>query len=152
MVAFEIVERDAQAAAVVRGRVPLGELPDFFGRAYGAVMEALSAQGVSPTGPPFGFYPSQPGEVVEVHAGFPVAGPVETSGEVVAMELPAGRVVTTVHVGPYDTLDSTYTELQSWMTEQRIKPAAQMWEIYVSDPAVEPPDQWRTEIVWPIAE
>jgi len=152
MSTFEIVGLDAQPAVVVRGRVPMNELPDFFGRAFGAVMESMQAQGVSPTGPPFGFYPSAPTDVVDVRAGFPVAAPLEPSGEVEVMELPGGRAVTTTHVGPYDTLEQTYNELLAWMAGQGVKPATAMWESYLSDPAVEPPEQWRTEIVWPIDE
>ncbi len=150
MPTFEIVELDAQAAAVVRGKVPMDELPDFFGRAFGAVMGLLQAQSVSPTGPAFGFYPSMPGDVVEVCAGFPVAVRLEPAGEVEPMELPAGRAVTTTHVGPYDTLEQTYHELLAWMAEQGLTPAKAMWESYLSDPGLEPPEEWRTEIVWPI--
>lgn len=152
MLTCEIVSLDTQPAAVVRGRLPMDELPDFFGRAFGAVIETLTAQGVSPSGPPFGFYPSPPGEVVEVQAGFPIAAPLEPTGEVEVIELPGGRAVTTMHVGPYDALDHTYHELMAWMTSQAVTPATAMWESYLSDPGLEPPDQWRTEIVWPIAD
>ncbi len=152
MSACEIVELTAQPAVVVRGEVPMDELPGFFGSAFGTVMEFLQEQGVSPTGPPFGFYPSTPDDVVEVRAGFPVAAPLEPSGKVEALELPSGRAVTTTHVGPYDALEQTYQALLAWMAGQGVRPAIAMWESYLSDPALEPPERWRTKIVWPIDE
>jgi len=67
------------------------------------------------------------------------------------MVLPGGRAVSAIHVGPFDTLEQTYTELMAWMAEQRLQPAEHMWEIYLSDPATEPdPSTWRTQIVWPV--
>ncbi len=152
MLAVEIVRLAPQPAVVVRGRVPMGELTGFFGRAFGATMEFLQKQGAGPIGPPFGFYPSAPGEMVEVHAGFPVAAPLEPSGDVEMMELPGGRAVTATHIGPYDTLEQTYHELQAWMADQGVVPRVAMWESYLSDPALEPPEQWRTEIFWPLVE
>ncbi len=152
MLTCQIVALTAQPAVVVRGKVPMGELTDFFGRAFGTTMEFLQKQGVGPSGPPFGFYPSAPGDTVEVCAGFPVAMPLEPSGEVEMMELPGGRAATATHVGPYDTLEQTYHALTAWMADEGVAPATAMWESYVSDPALEPPEHWRTEIVWPIAE
>jgi effector-binding domain-containing protein len=150
MPTFEIAEREAQPAAVVRGNVPMDQLPDFFGSAFTAVMAELASQGVAPAGPPFGFYPSAPGDVVELCAGFPVTAAIEPAGEVEAMELPAGRVATGVHVGPYDTLEVTYRDLVAWMAQEGLAPGSAMWENYVTDPDTAPPEEWRTEIVLPI--
>ncbi len=147
---FEIVSLEAQPALVVSDTVPFDELPDFFGRAFTAVMAQIAASGAAPAGPPFGYYPSTPTDTVEISAGMPVAAPIETSGEVEAIELPAGRAVRGIHVGPYDTLGQTYGELQAWMIGEGLVPAAAMWENYLSDPDDEPPEEWQTEIVWPV--
>jgi effector-binding domain-containing protein len=148
----EIVELPPQPTAVVKARLPMAELPSLFGHAFADVWALLGAQGVEVAGPPFGFYPSMPGETVEVEAGFPVAGDFEPSGDVVRSELPGGRAVRTMHVGPYKTLPSTYEALQRWMTDQGIEPGAGMWEHYLSDPSAEPdPAGWRTEIYCPVA-
>ena len=90
-------------AAVVRAGMAASDLPPFFARAYGAVAAAAAGQGLEVAGEPFAFCPNTPTEVVEVAAGFPVSGAVQPAGDVVPMELPGGRAVTTVRVGPYDT-------------------------------------------------
>ncbi len=147
----EIVELEDQETLAVRGDVPVAGLPEFFGNAFTAVWAAAQEAGVDIAGPPFGFYPSMPTDTVVVEAGAPVSAPVETSGEVHRLVLPGGRAVVAVHVGTFDTLKKSYTELQAWMDENGLVPSAGMWECYLSDPAVEPdPSTWRTQIVWPI--
>lgn len=148
---FEIREIGAQHAAVVRDELPMEELPTLFHRAFGEVMAVVGAQGLVITGPPFGFYPHAPGATVEVAAGFPVSGPVEPAGDVVPIQLPAGRAVTGVHVGPFEGLHETYDELLNWARAREVELADGMWESYLTDPAAEPDQsKWRTAITWPI--
>jgi effector-binding domain-containing protein len=149
---YELLELPPQTTAVIRARLPMAELPGLFERAFREVWALLAAQHVEATGPPFGFYPSMPGELVEVEAGFPVGRRIEPAGDVVPGELPGGRVVKALHVGPYETLPATYGALQRWMAEQGLEPAAGPWEHYLSDPSREPdPATWRTQIFWPVA-
>lgn len=149
---IEIVHLEEQPAAVVRATLPVAELPGFFGRAFEAVLAVLAAQGVGPTGPPFGSYPGMVGDTVEVAAGFPTERPIDPSGDVVPLTLPGGRAVATTHVGPYEAMGATtYPELQSWMAAEGLEPASGPWEIYLSDPESEPdPATWRTRVVWPV--
>lgn len=150
-ISAEIVELEPQEAIAVRGDVPAADLPKFFERAFGEAAEAAAACGVQIVGPPFGFYPEMPTQTVAIEAGFPVSGPAESHGNAHRLVLPGGRAVQAMHVGPYETMERTYTELQAWMAAQGVEPAAGMWECYLSDPQSEPdPAQWRTRIVWPI--
>lgn len=147
-----LVQRPEQPTAVVREKVPMNELPEFFGRAFGAVMAAVQNQGVQLAGPPFGRYLSMPTETVDVEAGFPVSAPFTASAEVAAGTLPACQAFEATHTGPYDTLGITYDAIQERMKEQGFSPADSMWEYYLSDPATEPdPATWKTLVVWPVA-
>lgn len=149
---FELVELDRRPAAVVRSAVARTELPDFFDRALGAVMSETAAQRVQVVGEPFGFYPRPPGDLVEVAAGLPVASTFVPEGDVVPMDLPGGRAVTTIHVGPYDAMEQTYAALRDWMAAEGLQPAESMWEVYLTDPGQNPdPSTRQTRIVWPIA-
>jgi effector-binding domain-containing protein len=149
---YELRELPPQTTAVIRARLPMAELPGLFERAFREVWALLEAQGIEATGPPFGFYPSMPGETVEVEAGFPVGRRIEPAGNVVPSGLRGGRVVKALHVGPYEALAETYEALQRWMGEQGLEPAGGPWECYLSDPSREPdPATWRTQIFWPVA-
>jgi effector-binding domain-containing protein len=147
----EIVELEPQEAIAVRGDVAIAELPQFFERAFHEAADAAGASGVQIVGPPFGFYPEMPTDTVAVEAGFPVSAPAETHGNAHRFVLPGGRAVQAIHVGPYDTMETTYRALQSWMVEQGLHPSVGMWECYLSDPQAEPdPANWQTRIIWPV--
>ena len=138
MTEFRISTIDAQQTAAVRKNVPMAELTTAFDTGFSQVMQAVTEQGATVTGPPFGYYHSMPGETIDVSIGFPVSSEVR-AGDVQPFELPGGQAVVGTHVGPYDQLEG-------------LELAEGMWEQYVSDPSAEPdPATWRTLIVWPLA-
>jgi effector-binding domain-containing protein len=93
-----------------------------------------------------------PTDVVVVEAGFPTATPVEAGDGVHTVTLPGGSAVVAEHIGPYETMEQTYGDLQDWMTEQGLTPRAGPWESYLTDPSAEPdPARWRTLITWPVS-
>jgi len=150
MTEIRMTEHQAQLTAVVRERVPVKDLPQFFARALHQALEAMQSQGHHPVGPPFSLYHGMPTDAVDVEAGFPVDGPITAVDGVAPGSLPAGRVVEATHVGPYDRLPQTYEEIVGYMKEQGLTPSSDMWESYLSDPAQEPdPATWRTQIFWP---
>ena len=151
MTTITVVDRPEQLTAGVRERVPMSELTQFFSRAFEHTMKALEAQGVHPNGAPFGKYYGQPGETVDVEAGFPVASVIASVGDVKPGMLPGGRIVEAVHVGPFDTMERTYAELQHYFTDTHLDVGDVMWENYLTDPEVEPDaTKWRTQICWPV--
>jgi methylphosphotriester-DNA--protein-cysteine methyltransferase len=47
----------------------------------------------------------------------------------------------------------TYTAFETWMEESGYRAVGAPWEVYSNDPAESPhPNEWRTEVCWPIAE
>jgi effector-binding domain-containing protein len=149
---YEIVDLEPQLTAVVRGVHPIAELPGFFQRAYGELFHMLGRNGIAPIGEPIAFYPSEPSDVVEVEAGVVVDWEVEPDGEVCASTLPGGRVVTALHVGPYETLEQTYRALLADMEAAGlVQRTGGMWEQYLTDPDAEPDQsKWQTRIFLPI--
>jgi effector-binding domain-containing protein len=151
MTNIRITEHPEQATAAVREQVPMAELTEFFARAFQDTMTALQDQGVHPTGAPFGKYYGRPGTMVDVEAGFPVATTITPAGRVLSGSLPGGRVVEAMHIGPYDTMESTYAAVERYFADAKLSPGAVMWESYLTDPGAEPdPAKWQTQICWPI--
>ncbi len=106
-----------------------------------------------PAGPPFTRYHDYADGRVDLEAGIPVESPLPEGGRVRAGELPGGRVVTTVHVGPYEKLPEAHDALHVWMREHGHAPDGPQWEYYLTDPGEEPDSsRWRTELVWPIRD
>jgi effector-binding domain-containing protein len=145
--------RETQLTAVARATLPVAQIGPWLGRTYGAIIGLLAARQASPAGPPFARFHMLGGGRFEVEAGFPVSRPIEPSGDVQPSELPGGQVAVTVHVGPYDQMESAYQALASWVADHGGELAGDAWEIFFSDPATEPdPATWRTEIVQPYRE
>jgi effector-binding domain-containing protein len=151
MTEIEIIEVPEQPTAAVREQVAIAALSDFFGRAFGLVAAELDRQGVTPAGPPFGYYHGAPGETVDVEAGIPVGVGIRPAGEVVPSRLPACRAARAVHVGPYDTLELTYAAVREFAEAEGAELADDMWESYLSDPSCEPdPAHWCTLLTRPL--
>ena len=154
---YVIEERQLQPAvtAVEHFHVPVAQIPNVIGKAYGDVAAAVMSGGNEFAGPPFARYfleePPAEGEAFDFEAGFPVARPIMTAGDVKPGQLPGGRAIVTTHVGPYDTMGPAYDALHRWMEEHHRQPDGAPWEVYFSDPEQTDPSQFRTEIVQPLA-
>jgi len=85
-----------------------------------------------------------------VEVAWPVSGTVKGSGEIRVYELPGGKMVRTLHRGPYETCESTYLALFSWIEERHLQIAGPIREIYPNDPREVKPEEIITEIMVPV--
>lgn len=151
MSTFTIQDLPELPIAARRRTVPLEGLRDFFDATLPAVWRAIETQGLRPNGPPLARYRGTPGETVDIEVGFPVVGFTATD-DVHAATLPGGPCGVAIHVGPYDTLGTTWGELAEWGRAQGFhRRDDQCWEIYLSDPGTTPPGAWRTQLVQPVS-
>ncbi len=151
MSSFEIIEIPTTVVAVVRRKVPLADISDFFGSAFEQVARGVAAASGEIVGPPFGWYHGLASDPVDVSAGFPVAGGEDSPDpEVQVLERRGGRAAVGLHVGPYDRLETTYRALDDWLEAQGVRSAEEMWEEYLSPPEGDPAT-WQTRVVVPLA-
>lgn len=151
---YEIEERTLmpQPTMVVRGKVKLGDIPDFLGRVYCTVERQIREAGAHVAGCPFARYRPLDAEFreFEIEAGVPVVLGVAGHGEVELSALPGGTAAVTVHVGPYERMEPAYQALTEWMEQAGVTPDGMAWEVYHTDPDESPdPATWETEIVQP---
>jgi AraC family transcriptional regulator len=146
----EIHRLAMRETAVIVIDVPPADIGPAVGGAIGEVEAAMRTAGVDLGGPPFARYLAfEP--TIRAEIGFPVLRPAPDIGRVIPGRLPGGRVASIVHIGPYDTLERSYSELVRWLAELGLHPSGPLWEVYWSDPEEEPdPAAWRTEIFAPI--
>ena len=126
----QISLREAQLYLGIRAPVTHG-IRDFADGAFPELFGWLFQNGVAPAGPPFLRYHEvdRAGEALDAEAGVPVAAGVETgatvdgaaggNGRVRFDSLPAGRYLTSLHVGPYTSdampdLGDARAELVAW--------------------------------------
>lgn len=142
-----------QHALLVRRRTRMEEISQTLGEILPAVFAYAQRAGAPLAGPPVVRYVEMSPGSVTVEGGFPVAAPCSGEGEIEPGKLGGCRVVTGVHVGPYDRLREAYQALEAWMAEHGAVAAGPPWEQYLTDPGEVPdPEQWQTAIFWPITE
>jgi effector-binding domain-containing protein len=147
---IRIKEVPAQLALTVHARVSPATIPQGMGEAFGAIMAHVQAGGGTYAGPPFCLYPEHPGDDFEIVVCMPVA-PGARAGEAVALEeIAGGTMATTVHKGPYSTMEGTYRALQEWMAASGRRSAGPPREIYLNDPGSAGESELLTEIDWPV--
>src|SRR5512132_4411532 len=104
MLDIRVMDVSAIRTAVIRGRMPASELSKFVPAACGEVWTFARDTGMPRPGRHMALYLAD--GVVE--AGAEVSAPFAGNNRVVNSQLPAGKVVTTTHLGPYGRLGDAH--------------------------------------------
>lgn len=131
-----------------RATLPFDKLSSFFGSSYGALYGAAGKQGLKAAEAPCAIYYSidEEKQVTEFAAAVPVQGNVPDSAEYEKVSLPASKVITTTHTGPYETMRTTYDAMEKYLKDHKLKRELVIEE-YLSDPEVEKDSsKWKTNI------
>ncbi|WP_445474661.1 GyrI-like domain-containing protein [Methanococcoides methylutens] len=86
----------------------------------------------------------------DIEVAIPVANKVEGTNKVKCYELPGGKMVKTIHKGPYEDSTQTYRELFAWIAEKGLTITGPTREVYLNDPAEVPHEEILTEIYAPV--
>jgi len=153
MYGIEAKQVPDQPVLMVRKRTTMDGIGEAMGAAFGELMAHMGRNGIIPTGPPMCVYPEDLDQERggEMWVCMPVAPGVAGEGPVEATVLPGGSMASTVHKGPYDGLGQAYGALVGWVQEHGHRPAGPMRDIYLTDPDQVPPEEYLTEVQWPIA-
>jgi effector-binding domain-containing protein len=142
----------AQLVLAVHERASMKTIAERLGAAFGEIMACGQATGAAFAGPPFVVYTESFDESVEgaIVVCMPVAPGAAGTGRVSLEELPATRVASTMHVGPYPGIAPAYEAVLATMTAQGLRPGGPPREIYLNEPGTVPDDALLTEIDWPV--
>jgi DNA-binding transcriptional MerR regulator len=121
------------------------------GSAIAEVFETILRQGRVMVAPPY-FSGSEPDEgIAPFEAGIPVDSPGLAEGRVEPGVLGGGEVATTLYRGPYQGLAVAYRELWAQIEAAQLSPNGDPREVYLTSPDATPnPDDYLTEVVWPV--
>lgn len=149
---YEIIvkETSAQPALVIKGKVKIEKAGDAIGAILGKIGAHLEANQIHPTGAPFTRTYNFENGVLEFEAGFPVSSGTLGEGEILATELPKGKVATTIHIGSQEKSPEAYEALHLWMQKNNMKEAGAPWEVYLTDPSTTPEAESKMEIFFPL--
>lgn len=148
---YQLIERAAQPVACIRVKVKPSEISAQLAILLPEVLTHLNAVGARMAGPPYSRYHSVRDTEIDLEAGIPVAQPFAAKGRVQNGELPAGKVVTCWHVGPYTGLSAAHAALQAHLDGKGLKARGGVWEVYWTDPGMVPdPAKWKTQLFAPV--
>jgi effector-binding domain-containing protein len=135
-------------------------LPEAMTNAFSTLGAYLSSLGITPSGPPRAIYTVSNPEgsrfvvafpIAALPAGKPEAGPVRVG------ELPGGKTLCFSYYGAYSGLPAMYAAITEWLKQKGMIASERdwdrfmpMWEEYLGDPSITPPDELLTCIYLPI--
>jgi effector-binding domain-containing protein len=123
---IKLTNTEAIPTAVIRSRVESKELSKFVPAACGEVWSFIRLAGLPRPGRHVALYLDA--GVVEV--GAEVSERFTGNDRVHNSQLPAGRVVTTTHFGPYAGLGDVHSEVRQWCAGHGHRLGSICWEIY----------------------
>src|SRR5437660_11661317 len=106
---IELVDSKPIGTAVIRSRVPAKDLAQFVPAACGEVWSFIRSAGLPRPGRHLALYLDAQGSV---EVGAEVSEPFAGNDRVHCSQLPAGRVVSTVHFGPYGRLSDAHEAIR----------------------------------------
>jgi effector-binding domain-containing protein len=124
---IEMAHSNAILSAVIRCRVPARELAQFVPAACGEVWSFIRSAGLPRPGRHVALYLDAQGTV---EVGAEVSEPFAGNERVHCSQLPAGRVATTVHFGPYGRLSDAHAAIREWCVTHGHRCSGISWEIY----------------------
>jgi len=156
---IEVKEKElaTQTVASIRATTTFAEIGKTLGEILPVLWQTLQTAGVSPLGPPFTLYDPMPPDMdMETPFGLEGAflvpeGTMLSDERVKISILPAGHVLEATHIGHYDELHKTYSELDQYLKAKNLILRDRIRETYLTDPETEPdPSKWITLITYPV--
>src|SRR3990167_5264997 len=129
-----IVTVERQLTAVVKAKVPFAEIPQAQRSARARLDAELPSLDTGTLGLTCTRWLPPQGGALDMEMGTIVARRIEAQGEIVPSELPAGRAVHSVMIGPFDGMGAAWQRLFDWCQAEKLKPAGINWEVYGPSP------------------
>jgi effector-binding domain-containing protein len=124
---IETTQSEPITTAVIRSRVPAKELARFVPAACGEVWSFIRSAGLPRPGRHLALYLDAQGSI---EVGAEVSEPFVGNERIHCSQLPTGRVVTSVHFGPYGRLSEAHAAIREWCASQGHRCSGVSWEIY----------------------
>ena len=149
----------ARRVVALRGTVPTYADE---GRLWAAMMPALEAQGIHPTGPGgcIEHVPEYVEHDVDESVWLPVPDETEAVAPLEVLDLPARDVVMARVVGPYELISEAHARIQELLASEGLRAAAtsvadpvedKVFNRYLRDPSDTPAEELVTEVCVPLA-
>jgi effector-binding domain-containing protein len=143
---------EAQPVLLIHDSAMVDQIGPKMEEVYSKLINYALPRGIQMAGPPFTVYYSWDyNRPFVMDIGFPVAQPAEGEGEIIATEIAAGEVVCAPYYGDYSGTGLVHEQIQQYLEAKNITWQGFPWEVYLTDPALEPDtSKWLTMIYYRI--
>ena len=125
-----IVTTERQLTAVVRAKVPFGDIPAAQRSARAKLAATLKSLEAGAAGAEITRFRTPPVDGLDMEIGCIVARSFHGQADVVPSELPAGRAAHYSMKGSFEGLPGAWQTLFDWGVQQKLTFAGINWEIY----------------------
>ena len=164
---IQLESMEVEVAPVLAVQLPVtcttdhGAIATAMQSSFARLGQFMAQNKLAAAGPPRAIYTNW-GTSIDFTLAFPIvaAPPVTVSApNIVIGTIPGGRALRFVHRGPYDTIRTTYGQVDAWLRERgAIKTDADwarysgMWEEYLGEPGTMPDAELSTYIYLPLGD
>lgn len=121
------------------------------GAAYGEIGAYMAENELLMAGMPICITHSYDEGIMDLTFAMPVTDSLTVAENIMSGMIPAGKCLTTIHYGSYESSDETWEQFSNFIEENGIVSTHAPYEIYMNDPAtVNDPSEIMTKIVFPI--
>ncbi len=143
-----VTEEKSVNVLKIRTRSSASELPVTLGLCYNKIITYLQNESLQMNGAPFVVYYNMDMENLDIEIGIPIASEAKGNEEIISSIIPSGKYVSTIHVGPYDTLESAYKDLGQFLEDKKLQPSGIAYEFYLNDPSEVTLEEIQTKIMF----
>lgn len=146
----ELISLQSHPTVCIRTVASVDQLPQILGEAFCVLMSYLTELNVIPDDAPYVAYFNQDFQNLEIEIGFQIPNTVPDKDNMKFGEIPKGKYLQTLYVGPYDKMESTYNSIMKWIMDNDVNPKGTAYEFYLNDPSNTPMNELKTLIMFPL--
>lgn len=151
---ISLVAWEAQPYIYILDSCSAANISATLGSLFGEIYQSLARKGVMPISQPFARYisfPNQAGDEdkVVIKAGAFMEAAIETDGRIQLAYSNTGNTLQASHFGPYESVSITHDAMHAYCNENNLKTNGSAYEMYITDPGLEPnPANWETKVIY----
>jgi effector-binding domain-containing protein len=149
---LEIKTIEAQPVLYIKDSALVNDIGAKMQTNYSRLMTYIAENKIRIAGPPYSaWYSWDASKPMVFDAGIPVAGPVKGTGNIMAGEIKAGKVICAPSYGSYEKTGNLYMALEKYLDLKKMSYIGAPWEVYYTDPGTEPDtSKWLTYVFFRI--
>ncbi len=149
---IKVVEVASMPAISVKDSVTANEIGPFMETYMPMLFMYAMRKGGEMTAHPYSVcYNWDPEGMILMEVGLPLTEAIEGEGVIQATNTPGGKAVKALYFGAYEEIAPVYEALEQYIKVMKLENAGPPWEVYMTDPAMEPDtSRWQTYVYFPI--